>query len=82
MARAKLKTAEYTSDLSTTEEVCYRRKTKKTTIPDPPLYSSHMEPSNVQKGKQVFKILMWTIFEIPIHLLFQIMLIIHLRLQV
>lgn len=81
MARAKLKTAEYTSDLSTTEEVCYRRKTKKT-IPDPPLYSSHMETSSVQKGKQVFKILMWTIFEIPIHLLFQIMLIINLRLQV
>jgi len=49
VARAKLKTAEYTSDLSTTEEVCYRGKTKKTTIPDPPLYSSHMETSSVQK---------------------------------
>jgi len=45
--------AEHTSDLSTTEEVCIRGK--KTTVPDPPMYSSHniMEISSVQKGKTV-----------------------------
>ncbi|KAL5246132.1 hypothetical protein ACI65C_013540 [Semiaphis heraclei] len=49
IAKAKLKKAEHTSDLSTTEEVCIREK--KTKIPDPPMYSSHniMETSNVQK---------------------------------
>lgn len=53
IAKAKLKKAEHTSDLSTTEEVCIREK--KTKIPDPPMYSSHniMETSNVQKGKLV-----------------------------
>jgi len=52
IAKAKLKKAEHTSDLSTTEEVCIREKI---TIPDPPIYSSHniMETSNVQKGKLV-----------------------------
>lgn len=51
VARAKLKIAEHTSDLSTTEEVCFRDK-KKTKIPDPPLYLSHIqETSSVQNGK-------------------------------
>lgn len=50
-ARTKLKTAEYTSDLSTTEEVSYRKKIKRrSTIPDPPKYSS-MVSSSIQKGK-------------------------------
>lgn len=46
--------AEHTSDLSTTEEVCIRGK--KTTVPDPPMYSSHniMEISSVQKGKTTY----------------------------